>query len=59
MLLRGTIVNKDQILLVKMVKYIGFYLYHRSYYLWSPVIVKDPINTHGQRERTLKGVMSA
>ena len=22
-----------------MVKYIGFYVYHRSYYLWSPVIV--------------------
>ena len=25
-------------LLVKMVKYIGFYLYHRSYYIWSPVV---------------------
>ena len=22
-----------------MVKYIGFYVYHRSYQLWSPVIV--------------------
>ena len=26
-------------MLVKMVKYVGFYVYHRSYYLCSPVIV--------------------
>ena len=25
-------------MLVIMVKYIGFYVYHRSYSLWSPVI---------------------
>ena len=27
-------------MLVKMVKYIGFYVYHRSYFLWSPVMRK-------------------
>ena len=26
-------------MLVKIVKYIGFYIYHRSYLLWSPVLV--------------------
>ena len=37
-ILRGTIVNKDQILLVKIGKYIGFCVYRRSYLLWFPVI---------------------
>ena len=31
---------QDQMLLVKTVKYIRFYVYHRSYWLWSPVIVQ-------------------
>ena len=38
-LFRGTIVNGTKVLLVKMVYYSGFFVYHRSYYLWSPVIV--------------------
>ena len=28
---RGAIVNRTKILVVKMVKYIGFYVHHRSY----------------------------
>ena len=31
-----------------MVKYIGFYLYHRSCYLWSPVIVSVQIRSGPQ-----------
>ena len=31
--------KQDQILLVKIVKYIGFRVYRRSYLLWSPAIV--------------------
>ena len=32
--------KQDQMLLVKIAKYIGFCLYRRSYFLWSPVIVQ-------------------
>ena len=31
LLLLGTIVNRTKYLLVKMVKYVGFYVNHRSY----------------------------
>ena len=35
-LLRGTIVNRNQVL-VKPAKYLGFCAYRRSYLIWSPV----------------------
>ena len=35
---RGTIVNRTIIVRVKIGKHIGFYVYHRSYLLWPPVI---------------------
>ena len=35
--------KKDQLLLVKIAKYIGFCAYRRSYLLWSPVIVPSRV----------------